>query len=94
MTGDQGVIVPAANVGDLMLREDVVAACGRGEFAVYPVDSILEAIALFFERGARGRSGPPHPAGSVLARATDAARDLYHLSHPAAYIQRGRAART
>jgi predicted ATP-dependent protease len=76
LSGDQGAIIPAANVGDLMLRHDVVEACARGEFAVYPVDSIGEAIALFFERDAGARR-PPHPAGSVLAVAVERARLLY-----------------
>jgi ATP-dependent Lon protease len=76
LTGAQGVIIPAANVGDLMLRHDVVEACAGGEFAVYPVDAIGEAVALFFdcEPGARR---PPHPAGSVLAIAVERARLLY-----------------
>jgi ATP-dependent Lon protease len=81
LTGDQGVIIPATNVGDLMLRQDLVEACGRGEFAVYPVDSILEAVALFFD-ATPGAARPPHPAGTVLARAVEAARLLYRRSHP------------
>ena len=42
----QGVIVPAANVKDLMLRGDVVAAVGEGNFSVYAVASVDEAIEL------------------------------------------------
>ena len=46
LSGRQGVIVPAANVATLMLREDVVAAARRGEFGVYAVATVDEAIAL------------------------------------------------
>ena len=46
LTGTQGVVVPRANVEDLMLREDVVAACARKEFAVYAVDRIEQGIRL------------------------------------------------
>lgn len=60
LTGEQGVLIPAANVGDLMLRHDVVEACDRGEFAVWSVATIQDALALFFGR----------PAG-VLDPATD-----------------------
>lgn len=35
LTGGQGVIIPEANMGDLMLREDVREAAARGEFHVY-----------------------------------------------------------
>jgi len=30
LTGEQGVMIPASNVKNLMLREDVVAACRAG----------------------------------------------------------------
>ena len=46
LTGEQGVIIPRSNAGDLMLREDVVEACAAGRFHVYAVDSIHEAMAL------------------------------------------------
>lgn len=52
LTGEQGVLVPAANVGDLMLRHDVVEACERGEFHVWSVETIHDALALFFGRPA------------------------------------------
>ncbi len=46
LTGRQGVIVPAANVPDLMLREDVRAAAASGEFHIYPASHADQAIAL------------------------------------------------
>jgi len=47
LTGTQGVIIPASNVRNLMLREDVVEACRDGRFSVYAVDTIHQALALF-----------------------------------------------
>lgn len=47
LTGTQGVIIPTANVRDLMLRYDVVDACRRGEFHVHAVDRIEAALSLF-----------------------------------------------
>jgi lon-related putative ATP-dependent protease len=47
LTGEQGVIIPAANVAHLMLREDVVAACADGRFRVYAVehaDDVMELL--------------------------------------------------
>ena len=46
LTGSQGVIVPAANVIHLMLREDVVAACAAGKFRVWAVEHADQAIEL------------------------------------------------
>ena len=44
--GPQGVLIPASNVKNLMLREDVVEAVAQGKFAVYPVRTVDEGIAL------------------------------------------------
>ena len=46
LTGDQGVLIPAANVRHLMLRHDVVEACAQGKFHVYPVHTVDEGIEL------------------------------------------------
>jgi len=46
LTGDQGVLIPAANVKHLMLRQDVVDACAAGRFSVYAVRNVDEAIEL------------------------------------------------
>ena len=43
-SAEQGVIIPRANAGDLMLREDVIEACRKGEFAIYAVASVHEAL--------------------------------------------------
>ena len=46
LTGGQGVMIPQSNVHNLMLREDVVEAIGRGEFNLYSVDNVDEGIEL------------------------------------------------
>ena len=46
LTGDQGVLIPEANVKHLMLRADVVEACARGKFAIHAVKTVDEAIEL------------------------------------------------
>ncbi|MEZ5597067.1 MAG: AAA family ATPase [Pseudomonadales bacterium] len=48
LSGDQGVIIPAANRQHLMLREDVVAAVEAGQFHLYTMTSVDDAIALLF----------------------------------------------
>lgn len=70
LTGDQGVLIPAANVKHLMLRQDVVDAVERGVFAVYPVETIEEGVELLMDMpaGTRGPDGK-FPEGSVYAKA-------------------------
>lgn len=46
LTGEQGVLIPAANVKHLMLRRDVVEAAEAGRFHIYPVATIDEGIEL------------------------------------------------
>lgn len=46
LTGDQGVLIPVANVDNLMLRRDVVEAARAGKFHVYPVATVDEGITL------------------------------------------------
>ncbi|MDD5082418.1 MAG: AAA family ATPase [Dehalococcoidales bacterium] len=44
LNGQQGVMVPASNVRNLMLKEEVVAAIKKGEFHIYSVTTIDEGI--------------------------------------------------
>jgi predicted ATP-dependent protease len=46
LSGEQGVVIPAANVMHLMLRDEVVAACAAGRFHIWPVADVDEAIEL------------------------------------------------
>lgn len=46
LTGEQGVLIPAANVKHLMLRRDVVEAAGAGLFRVYAVEHVDQGIEI------------------------------------------------
>lgn len=78
LSGEQGVLIPAANVKHLMLREDVVAACKEGRFHVYAVDSIDQAVELL--TGTPAGVADEHglmPEGSINRLVAD---KLTHLS--------------
>jgi predicted ATP-dependent protease len=69
LTGSQGVIIPHQNVRDLMLHEEVVAACRDGKFNVWAVHTVDEGIEILTGTPA----GPPgaegrFPDGSVNDR--------------------------
>ncbi len=46
LTGRQGVLIPASNVRNLMLKAEVVEACRQGRFHIYPVETIDQGIEL------------------------------------------------
>ena len=46
LTGEQGVVIPMANVNQLMLRDDIIDAVAAKEFHIYGVDSLSEALTL------------------------------------------------
>lgn len=46
LTGTQGVIIPASNVEDLMLREDILEAVASQKFHIWPVAKIEQGIEL------------------------------------------------
>jgi lon-related putative ATP-dependent protease len=68
LTGDQGVLIPRANVQHLMLNEEVVEAVRAGKFRIHAVDHIDQGIEILTGRpaGARGEDGK-FPVGSINA---------------------------
>ncbi len=46
LTGKQGVMMPASNVEDLMLREDILDAVAGGKFHIWPVEKVEEGIEI------------------------------------------------
>ncbi|MBN2208901.1 MAG: AAA family ATPase [Candidatus Coatesbacteria bacterium] len=52
LTGAQGVLIPRLNVPSLMLRKDVVDAVAKGEFHIYPVDTIDQGLEVLTGKSA------------------------------------------
>ncbi len=46
LTGQQGVVIPMANVKQLMLRDDIIDAVKAGNFHIYGVRTLSEALTL------------------------------------------------
>jgi ATP-dependent Lon protease len=66
LTGKQGVMIPHQNVGDLMLRKDVVEAVAAGKFHIYPVQNIDQGIEILtgVAAGKKENDGT-YPVGTV-----------------------------
>ena len=46
LTGSQGVILPAQNIKNLTLKQDVINAVAQGRFHIYPITTVDEGIAI------------------------------------------------
>jgi predicted ATP-dependent protease len=78
LTGKQGALIPAENVDDLMLRDEVIEAVAKGKFHIYPVGTIDQGIEILtgVRAGKKLASGKFEP-GSVFAK-VDAR--LHHMA--------------
>ncbi|WP_353061877.1 Lon protease family protein [Thiopseudomonas acetoxidans] len=73
LTGEQAVIIPKANVNNLVLSAEVVSAVEQGTFSIYVVETVAQALALLSgeEVGtldAQGSYAPDTINGRVVAR--------------------------
>jgi predicted ATP-dependent protease len=66
LTGDQGTIIPCANLHNLMLETEVVDAVKAGKFHVYAIDTVDQGLELVtgVPAGVLGTDGT-YPAGTV-----------------------------
>ncbi len=77
LTGRQGVMIPADNVQNLMLRPDVIEAVRQGRFHIYPIDTIDQGIELLTGVPAGERRPDGHyPEGSVNAAVERRLREM------------------
>ncbi|BCS89359.1 Lon protease family protein [Pseudodesulfovibrio sediminis] len=84
LTGKQGVILPADNVVNLMLKDEVVQAVENGMFHIFPVKTIEEAMYILtgLRCGIRGKNGA-YPAGTLYRKVDDRLAELTKLAMPA-----------
>jgi lon-related putative ATP-dependent protease len=77
LRGNQGVLIPAANVKHLMLRRDVIEAVDAGQFHVYPVEHIDHCLSLLtgLPAGERCENGE-FTEGSVNQKIRESLIDL------------------
>ncbi len=91
LDGTQGVVIPAASIRHLMLREDVVQAAAEGRFRIHAVKTVDEAMTVLTgveagEPDAKGvipKGTLNHKIATVLAEMT-AARHAYSDAEGAA----------
>jgi lon-related putative ATP-dependent protease len=88
LTGEQGVLIPAANVQHLMLRRDVIDAVRDQRFRIYAVETIDEGVEILTglpagEADADGHFPEDTINGMVYRRLTAMARRRLDFMRPA-----------
>lgn len=66
LTGTQGVLIPVANVKDLVLKKEVIEAVKNDQFAIYAIDHVNQGIELLMQT----------PAGEIHSKVQERL-DLY-----------------
>ena len=66
LNGNQGVMIPESNVGDLMLRKDLVEAVKKGKFHIHAVKTIDEGIEILTDKKAgEVKADGTYPKGTI-----------------------------
>ncbi len=78
LTGDQGVIIPSTNVGNLMLDEKVVKAVEEGKFHIWAIDTVDDGIEILtgIKAGTPDKKGR-YPKGTVNAMVAQKLDEYY-----------------
>lgn len=83
LTGDQGVIIPAANLRSLTLRPDVVAAVEAGTFSIWAISRIEQGIELLTGRPAgEANARGEFPWNSVFGQVAAALERMHAAASP------------
>jgi len=77
LTGQQGVIIPAQNVKNLMLKDEVITAVRDGQFHIWAVSTVDEGIEILtgVPAGSRQPDGT-WPEGTVNCRVDSRLREM------------------
>ena len=78
LTGDQGVIIPRTNIGNLMLKEEILEAVENGLFHVYAVDTVDDGIEILTGKkaGTPDKNGQ-YPKGTVNYMVAQSLEEYY-----------------
>ncbi|MEN3042550.1 MAG: AAA family ATPase [Fervidobacterium sp.] len=81
LTGVQGVIIPRANVRNLVLSDEILDAIKEGKFHIWTVDEVDEAIELMTDRPAGNMNkNYEYPRGTVNYYVVQALKNAHDLS--------------
>jgi len=77
LTGAQGVIIPKANIPDLMLKAEVVQAVLQGQFHIWAVDNIAQGIEILTgKKAGQQKKDGSYPKTSVFGMVDERLKTL------------------
>jgi predicted ATP-dependent protease len=83
LTNDQGVMIPSANIRNLMLRKDVVDAVDQGRFHIYHVSTIEQGIEVLTGVPAgRADEGAMFPENTVFGAVQQKLKKFHDQTTP------------
>lgn len=80
LNGRQGVIIPAKNVRNLMLKQEVIDHVKEGQFHIWPISTIQEGMEILTgtEAGALAPDGT-YPEGTLFGKVDDRLMELAEI---------------
>lgn len=82
-TGNHGVIIPAQNINDLMLNEEIIESVKKNEFSIYAINTIEDGSKLLMDKefGITDENGNLKK-GTLLFEVHKKLEELYNNSKP------------
>lgn len=81
-TGNQGVVMPKSNLKHLALHKDVIESIKNGEFHIWSVSTVDEAIPIVMNKPFRGEDE------SIIGKIAERIENFERHEHPEGIVQR------
>ncbi|EKO3801998.1 Lon protease family protein [Vibrio harveyi] len=81
-TGEQGVIMPKSNLKHLVLHKDVIESIKNGEFHIWSVSTVDEAIPILMSKPFRGEED------SIIGKIAERIENFERHEHPEGIVER------
>ncbi|CAH1594594.1 S16 family serine protease [Vibrio owensii] len=81
-TGEQGVIMPKSNLKHLALHKDVIKSIKNGEFHIWSVSTVDEAIPILMSKQFRGEDD------SIIGKIAERIENFERHEHPVGIVER------
>lgn len=81
-TGEQGVIMPKSNLKHLALHKDVIKSIKNGEFHIWSVSTVDEAIPILMSKSFRGEDD------SIIGKIAERIENFERHEHPVGIVER------
>jgi len=82
LTGEQGCIIPHANIRNLMLKQEIIDAVEQGNFAIYAVSNVEQALELLTgEVPGKKDSNGEYPEDSLNFKAISRLKEISDLGN-------------